>query len=87
MKTVVTAPAFGFPKINPVGGFIAGPFKACCIHEGFKAPNRMVIFFHPIIDDPFSYQRQNVTCQMGHSDPRQNQKTRVVRDQVNVLLT
>jgi len=47
----------------------------------------MVIFFHPIIHNPFSYQGQNVAGQMCDPHPGKNKKTGVVGYEVDILLT
>lgn len=77
---VLTATALGLTDADPVGGFVAGAFKAALFHEGFQEVERMSVFGLPIGRDAAGDASENMAGQMRDFDPWQDQVPVVIGD-------
>src|ERR1700676_3250936 len=81
--SILAAPR-GAPQYLPVCRAITGAAKARRIDKGFQIVNGMRIDTQPILRHTLTHVTQNVGGQMRHLNPRQNQKARVISQQVEV---
>jgi len=77
--------AAGQPNITPVGSLIASALEAGDIDERFSQIDAMLIGFLPIIAQVLKRKSQHLGCKIFYPNPRQNQKTGVVGDEIKTL--
>ena len=68
----------------PVGRAITRSAKTRSVHEGFQQVDGMRVEPLPVLRNKLRHASQNVRSEMIHSHPRQNQKARIVGQQVHV---
>src|SRR3989442_6894928 len=86
MSLIVLASSRRTADHPPVRCPITGAAKTRGIHKRFQYVNRMRVTLAPIGRDPRRHPSQNVRGQMRHPHPRQDEKPRVVGDEMNVPL-
>src|SRR5260370_22214744 len=78
MCLIVFAAPRGSPQYHPVRRPITGPAKSLRIDEGFQKIDRVPVGAFPILRNLAGHAAEDVRRQVRDSDPRPNQKTRVV---------
>ncbi len=80
---VVTAAA-GQSQAGPVGGTVADPVETRRVNERFQQMNRMGIECLPVLRDPSRHPPQQMAGQPRHAQPRHNQESGIVGDEVQM---
>lgn len=78
---VATAP-IGLTDTDPVACPITDAPKAITFHKGFQKINGVAVFLCPIRTDTLGDSSQDVTGQVWHYKPGQNQKSHIIGHQV-----
>src|SRR5260370_26990376 len=81
MCLIVFAAPRGSPQYHPVRRPITGPAKSLRIDEGFQKIDRVPVGAFPILRNLAGHAAEDVRRQMRDSDPRPNQKARVVGEE------
>ena len=87
MGLVVFTATGGIPKIDPVGGLIAGSGKAVFIHKGLQIIDGVMIERQPVFREHPGHPRQYMGSQMPYPDPGQYQKPAIVSQKMNALFS
>ncbi len=82
---VLASASLGLADPYPIGGSISSAGKTVALHKALQQINGMAIFGLPIPVDAAGNPAQNITGQVRHPRPRNNQKARVVGDEREVL--
>src|ERR1700687_1984283 len=77
IRSLATAP-LGLTNANPIGGAISGARKTLAFHKSLQQINQMAVFALPIPVQASADSPKDMTGQVAHAHPGQNQKTRVV---------
>ena len=70
---------------RPIGRPLTGPLEAFDVHEAFQQMDGVFIQALPIVADTPGDPSQQVTGQMGNANPRSNQVSAVVSDEMEVV--
>jgi len=76
----LTSAAFGLAYAGPIGGPVAGARKPRSIDKRFKQPDWLPVLRLPVLWEASADLAQNMTGQMGHPNPAEDEKARVVDD-------
>lgn len=83
---VVTAAPLRLSDANPIGSPVADAAKPFLIDEGFEHIEGMSVLARPVVANASGDGSENVTGQMRNTDPGQNEKSHIVRDEWKSLL-
>src|ERR1035441_5889879 len=84
MRLIVFAAPRGSSQHLPVRRPITGPAESFRVDEGFQKIDRVPVDPLPILRDLAAHAAEDVGSQVRDSDPRQNQKARVVGEESDV---
>src|SRR5664279_1100518 len=84
MRLIVFAATCGSSQHHPVRRPITGPAESFRVDEGFQKIDRVPVDALPILRDLPGHAAEDVRCQVRDSNPRQNQKARVVGEEADV---
>src|SRR6266487_6168687 len=84
MLAVHAAASCGLPNMQPVGSTVAGPAKTAAVHQRFQQQRSMTIMAFPIAWHVPSTQGENFAGESLDVDPRQDEKSSVVHDPLQV---
>ena len=87
MERIELAAALGVPEILPVGGFVAGTLESGFLDEGLEQHRTVSIAGLPVIGQPAADKGQDARGQILVADPRQDEETRIIDDEVQVPLS
>src|SRR2546425_9226668 len=82
---VLASSSFGLADASPIGGSVSGAGKTVGLHKALQQINGMAILGLPITPDAVGNPAQNITGQVRHPRPRNDQKASVVGDEREVL--
>ena len=85
MHVIAAAPG-GSADMPPAGSSITGAPKAVPLHKGLQKVNRVAVLLPPVLRQGSAGPGQQMTGQIGHAHPGQDQKARVVAQQPEVAL-
>ena len=79
---VAFATPLGFAQANPVGGLVASALDAGRLDEGLEQHRPVAVTLLPVCGQSSRADRQHTRGQIATAYPWQNQKSRVVHNQV-----
>ena len=82
---VLASSSLGLADPYPIGGSVSSGSKTVALHKALQQINGMAIFGLPIPIEAAGNPAQNITGQVRHPRPRNDQKPSVVGDEREVL--
>ena len=82
---ILARPSGGLADPHPIGRLVTGALESVLLHEGLQQVKAMAVAPLPVGIDPGGDLRKNRAGQMPDPDPRQDQKTAVVGDELQAL--
>jgi hypothetical protein len=79
--------ACGFTNADPVICSIAGPLEPLGVDKGLEQINRVMVDPFPVPGYATAVEGQQMGGQMGNPNPGKNQKSTLVRDQMEIFLS
>lgn len=87
MQGIELAATLGVAEILPAGGFVASAGEARLLDKGFEQDGPLGVTCLPVLGQAFADQGQDARSQILAADPRQDEESGIVHDEVQVALS